>query len=133
MRIVGSMKTRLPIVAAAIAPWICPSVARGQPDSIEAARAVGEAEVALDSARHSIAAVAGPMELAARTYAVAAARLRLGDYDGAREFAHVAVIEARSAKQGPAHNHFDREPAGAGAPPLRDSIPFGVTPVDAHP
>jgi hypothetical protein len=115
------------------AAWIYPSVARAQPDSIEAARAVGEAEATLDSARHSIAAVAGPVELAARTYAVAAARLRLGDYDGAREFAHVALAEARSAKQGPAHDHFDREAVGAGAPPLRDSIPFGVTPVRAHP
>jgi hypothetical protein len=53
----------------------------------------------------------------------------LGDYDGARELAHIALIEARSAKQGPGREHFDREPVGAGAPPLSDSIPFGVTPV----
>ena len=109
------------------------TMARGQTDSIEAARAVVEAEAALDSARHSAVAVAGPVELAARTYAVAAARLRLGDYDGAREFAHVASIEARNAKQGPGRDHFDREPVGAGAPPLRDSIPFGVTPVRTAP
>lgn len=110
-----------------------PSVARGQTDSIGAASVLGQAAAALDSARHSSDAVAGPVELAARTYAVAAARLRLGDYDGAREFAQVALIEARSAKQGPGRDHFDREPVGAGAPPLRDSIPFGVTPVRAHP
>jgi hypothetical protein len=127
--IVEFMMTRLLIVAATIAAWMHPSVARGQTDSIGAARAVGEAEAALDSARHSIDAVAGPVELAARTYAVAAARLRLGDYDGAREFAQVALIEARSAKRGPRRDHFDREPVGAGAPPLKDSIPFGVSPV----
>jgi hypothetical protein len=127
------MMTRLLIAAAALAAWMHPGVARGQTDSIGAARAVGEAEAALDSARRSADAVAGPVELATRTYAIAAARLRLGDYDGAREFARVAVIEAQSAKQGPRRDHFDREPVGAGAPPLSDSIPFGVTPVPAHP
>jgi hypothetical protein len=124
------MITRLLIVAAM---GILTSVARGQSDSIGAARAVGQAEAALDSARRSVDAVAGPVELAARTYAVAAARLRLGDYDGAREFASVALIEARNAKKGPVRDHFDRAPVGAGAPPLADSIPFGVTPVPAHP
>ena len=122
--------TRLLIVAAM---WMHTSVARGQSDSIEAARAVGQAEAALDSARRSVGAVAGPVELAARTYAVASARLRLGDYDGARELAHIALAEARNAKNGPARDHFDRAPVGAGAPPLADSIPFGVTPVPAHP
>jgi hypothetical protein len=129
MRIVDYMMTRLLMMTAALAAWMHPSVARGQTDSIGAARAVEAAEAALDSARHSDDAVAGPVEIATRTYAIAAARLRLGDYDGAREFAHVALIEARSAKQGPGRDHFDREPVGAGAPPLRDSIPFGVTPV----
>jgi hypothetical protein len=119
--------TRLLPAAVALAAWMHPSVARGQTDSIGAARAVGAAEAALDSARHSVDAVAGPVEIATRTYAVAAARLRLGDYDGAREFAQIALIEARNAKQGPRRDHFDREPVGAGAPPLRDSIPFGVT------
>jgi hypothetical protein len=127
------MMTRLLILAAAIAVYTYPSVARGQTDSIGAARAVGQAEAALDSARRSVGAVAGPVELAARTYAIAAARLRLGDYDGARELAYVALAEARNAKNGPARDHFDRAPVGAGAPPLADSIPFGVTPVPAHP
>ena len=127
------MITRLLIVAATFAAWMHPIAARGQTDSIGAANVVGQAAAALDSARHSPDAVAGPVELAARTYAVAAARLRLGDYDGAREFAQVALTEARSAKQGPRRDHFDREPVGAGAPPLRDSVPFGVTPVRAHP
>jgi len=124
------MITRLLIVAAM---GMHASVARGQSDSIEAARAVGQAEAALDSARRSVDAVASPVELAARTYAVAAARLRLGDYDGARELANVALAEARNAKKGPVRDHFDRAPVGAGAPPLADSIPFGVTPVPAHP
>jgi hypothetical protein len=114
---------------AAVAVWLRPGVALGQTDSIGAARVVGQAAAALDSARRSPDAVAGPVELAARTYAVAAARLRLGDYDGAREFAYVALIEARSATHGPGRDHFDREPVGTGAPPLSDSIPFGVTPV----
>jgi hypothetical protein len=124
------MITRLLVVAAI---WMHTSVARGQSDSIEATRAVGRAEVALDSARRSVVAVAGPVELATRTYAVAAARLRLGDYDGARELAQMALVEARNAQKGPVRDHFDREPVGAGAPPLADSIPFGVTPVPAHP
>ena len=126
------MITRL-LMLAALAVTIRPSVARGQTDSLEAARVIGQAANALDSARNSPNAVAGPVELAARTYAVAAARLRLGDYDGAREFAEAALVEARSAKQGPRRDHFDREPVGAGVPPLADSIPFGVTPVPAHP
>jgi hypothetical protein len=43
------------------------------------------------------------------------------------------LIEARNAKKGPVRDHFDRAPVGAGAPPLADSIPFGVTPVPDHP
>jgi hypothetical protein len=128
------MMTRLcNLTVAAAAVCLHSGVARAQTDSIGAARVVDEAAAAIDSARRTADAAAGPVERAARTYAVAAARLRLGDYDGAREFAQVAAIEARSAKRGPGRDHFDREPVGAGAPPLRDSIPFGVTPVPTHP
>jgi hypothetical protein len=122
------MMTRLLIVTAAVG-MMHPSMARGQTDSIKAARAVGQAEAALDSARRSPDAIADPVVAATRAYAVAAAWLRLGDYDGARELAHAALIEARNAKRGPSRDYFDREPVGAGVPPLRDSIPFGVTPV----
>jgi hypothetical protein len=89
------MTTRLLTLAAAIAVYTYPSVARGQTDSIKAAHAVARAEAALDSARRT--------------------------------------VEAWNAKKEMARDHFDREPVGAGAPPLPDSIPFDVTRVPAHP
>lgn len=93
----------------------------------EAARAIDRAQATLDSARRSGDAPAELVRWSMLALNSARRAYRAGNYDAVFDSAAVAATRADRAMYGPKSDVFDRTPAPAGAPSLRDSVPYGAT------
>jgi hypothetical protein len=95
----------------------------------EAAQALTAAQASLDAAIHTPDAPAELVRWATTALNVARTAFRAGHYDLVLDSAAVVTSRAERAIHGPKSDVFDRRSAAAGEPSLKDSLPYGVTPV----
>lgn len=95
----------------------------------EAAQALASAQASLDAAIHTPDAPAELVRWATTALNVARTAFRAGQYDVVLDSAAVVTSRAERAIHGPKSDVVDRRPAAAGQPSLKDSLPYGATPV----